>query len=80
MTGAHDGGFALRAELTANVFRILVDEGDIVAKGDQLMILESMKMEIPVVATRAGTIKSIDTEANSVVNEGDVLAVIAEHG
>lgn len=71
-------GYPVRAELTANVFRVLVEVGASVSKGDQLMVLESMKMEIPVIATRSGTIASIEAAPNSVVNEGDILVRIAE--
>ncbi|WP_228001338.1 biotin/lipoyl-binding carrier protein [Nocardia australiensis] len=71
-------GHAVRAELTASVFRILTEVGASVARGDQLMILESMKMEIPVIATRAGIVASIEAAPDTVVNEGDVLARIAE--
>ena len=73
-------GYPIRAELTANVWRVLTEVGATVAKGDELIMLESMKMEIPVIATRAGTIVSIEAKPESVVNEGDVLVHIAEGG
>lgn len=76
MSDSHAATFAVRAELTANVFRVLVDVGASVAKGDELMILESMKMEIPVIATRSGLVTSVDAAPNSVVQEGDVLVRI----
>ena len=49
----------VRAEMVANVWKVVVAEGDSVADGDTLVILESMKMEIPVIAETAGTIASL---------------------
>ncbi|MGW1681584.1 biotin/lipoyl-binding carrier protein [Saccharopolyspora sp. NPDC002376] len=72
------GEHEVRAELVANVFRILVDVGEVVSKGDQLMILESMKMEIPVIAPRPGTVRRLGTTPDAVVSEGDVLLVLAD--
>ena len=51
------------AEMVANVWKIVVNEGDQVAEGDTICILESMKMEIPVEATASGTVASIAAEA-----------------
>ena len=67
----------LRAEMAANVWKIVVAEGDAVADGDTLLILESMKMEIPVVAEGAGTVRSLPVREGTVVQEGDLLAVIS---
>jgi len=64
------------AEMVGNVFRILVAAGDSVAKGDHLIVLESMKMEIPVVAPKSGTVQAVNTTENAVVSEGDVLVVL----
>lgn len=66
----------VRAELAGNVFKILVNVGDEVAKGDQLVILESMKMEIPLVAPKAGVVKDIAAVPDAVVAEGDSLVII----
>lgn len=64
------------AEMVANVWKVLVSEGDQVEEGDTICILESMKMEIPVEATASGAITSLDVAEGGVVQEGDVIAVI----
>lgn len=64
------------SELNANVWKIEVKPGDQVAEDDTLIILESMKMEIPVVATRAGTVKSIAVNEGDAVTEGQVLVIL----
>ena len=66
----------IRAEMVANVWKIVVAEGDAVSDGDTLVILESMKMEIPVLAPSAGTVKEVRVAENDVVKEGQVLVVI----
>jgi acetyl-CoA carboxylase biotin carboxyl carrier protein len=65
----------VKAEMVANVWKVLVADGAEVHDGDTLIILESMKMEIPVVAEESGTVTSVVAEG-AVVQEGDVLAVI----
>jgi acetyl-CoA carboxylase biotin carboxyl carrier protein len=64
------------AEMVANVWRILVGEGDDIAEGDTICILESMKMEIPVEATAAGVVSRLNVAEGETVQEGDVIAVI----
>jgi acetyl-CoA carboxylase biotin carboxyl carrier protein len=64
------------AEMVANVWKVLVSEGDDVAEGDTLVILESMKMEIPVEATASGKVSEVGVQEGGVVQEGDVIAVI----
>ena len=66
----------IKAELVGNVWKITSKPGDVVAEEDTLMILESMKMEIPVTAPRAGTVKEIRVKENEVVKEGQVLVVL----
>ena len=66
----------VRAELTANVWKVNVEVGQTVAEGDELLILESMKMEIPVEATASGTITEVRVKPNDVVQDGDILVVI----
>ncbi|HCJ86466.1 MAG: acetyl-CoA carboxylase [marine actinobacterium MedAcidi-G3] len=66
----------IRAELTATVWKVVVEQGATVAEGDELVILESMKMEIPVVATVAGTVTEMRVGEEDRINEGDVVAVI----
>jgi biotin carboxyl carrier protein len=67
----------VRAEMVANVWKVVVAEGDTVSEGDTLVILESMKMEIPVLAEGGGTVASLAVNEGDVVQEGDVIAVIS---
>ena len=67
---------SVRAEMAANVWKVLVAEGDVVAVGTELLVLESMKMEIPVLAEQAGTVTRLPVTEGTVVREGDVLAVV----
>ncbi|MGH4023002.1 MAG: biotin/lipoyl-binding carrier protein [Pseudonocardiaceae bacterium] len=66
----------IRAEMVANVWKIVVAEGDTVSDGDTLVILESMKMEIPVVSEADGTIAKMAVSEGDVVQEGDLIAVL----
>ncbi len=67
----------VRAEMVANVWKVVVAEGDAVSDGDTLVILESMKMEIPVLAEGDGTVSTLAVGEGDVVQEGDVIAVIS---
>jgi acetyl-CoA carboxylase biotin carboxyl carrier protein len=64
------------AEMVANVWKVVVTQGDTVAEGDPLVILESMKMEIPVESPLAGTVTEVRVQEGGVVQEGDVIAVV----
>ena len=66
----------IRAEITANVWQVVAEEGQMVAEGDEICILESMKMEIPVVAPLAGTVSELAVAPDDQVKEGDLIAVI----
>ena len=66
----------VRAEMVANVWKVVVAQGDSVADGDTLVILESMKMEIPVGAEGDGWVSALHVSEGDVVQEGDVIAVI----
>jgi biotin carboxyl carrier protein len=66
----------VRAEITANVWQVRVEVGQSVDVGDELVILESMKMEIPVLAPLAGTIAQLAVAPDDQVTEGDLIAVI----
>lgn len=63
----------LVAEMVANVLRVEVAEGASVAVGDTVVLLESMKMEIPVIAEVAGVVTAVKVDVGDVVQEGDVL-------
>jgi acetyl-CoA carboxylase biotin carboxyl carrier protein len=64
------------AEMVANVWKVVVAEGDQVEEGDTLVILESMKMEIPVIAEDSGTVTKLNVVEGAVVQEGNLIAVI----
>ena len=66
----------IRAEMVANVWRVLVSEGDHVADGDTLVILESMKMEIPVLAETSGVVSKLHVAEGDVVQEDELIAVV----
>jgi len=67
----------VRAEMVANVWKVVAAEGDTVGDGDTLVILESMKMEIPVLAETSGTLATLAVAEGDVVQEGDLIAVIS---
>lgn len=64
------------AEMVANVWKIVAAAGDPIAEGDPLVILESMKMEIPVESPLDGVVREVRVAEGDVVQEGDVIAVI----
>lgn len=64
------------AEITANVWQVRTEVGATVAEGDELVILESMKMEIPVEAPVAGTVTAIHVAPDDQVVEGDLVVTI----
>jgi acetyl-CoA carboxylase biotin carboxyl carrier protein len=66
----------IRAEIVANVLNVMVSEGDTIEEGDTLVLLESMKMEIPVVAEVSGPISKVAVKEGDVVQEGDLIAVV----
>jgi acetyl-CoA carboxylase biotin carboxyl carrier protein len=67
----------VNADLNGVVFEIMVAAGDTVAEGDELMILESMKMEIPVVAPADGTVASVAVEPGLSVVKGQLLVTLS---
>ena len=66
----------IKAELVGSVWKITAKVGDQVAEEEELLILESMKMEIPVMAPVSGTVRELRVKEQDVVKEGQVLAVI----
>ncbi|HEY7014042.1 MAG TPA: biotin/lipoyl-binding carrier protein [Streptosporangiaceae bacterium] len=66
----------VRAEMVANVWQVVASEGDQVDDGDTLVVLESMKMEIPVLAESTGKVTKMAVSEGDVVQEGDLIAVI----
>jgi len=66
----------VKAHITGVVFQVTTKPGDAVAAGDPVIVLESMKMEIPVEAPRAGTVREIKVAEGQTVQEGDTVAVL----
>lgn len=66
----------VESEVTGNVWKVLKSVGDSVAEGEVIMILESMKMEIPVEAPEAGTLTQVLVEPDEQVEEDQVVAII----
>ena len=63
----------IKAELAGNVWKVLVKDGQAVAANEELLILESMKMEIPVTAPRAGNVTRLHVKEGDTVQEGQPL-------
>ena len=66
----------IEAHITGNVWKITCAVGDTIEDGDEVVILESMKMEIPVLAEEAGVIGEISVAVGDVVREGDIIAIV----
>ena len=66
----------VRAEMVASVHSLVAEVGDVLAPGDVVVILESMKMEIPVVVEKGGTVTEIAVAAGDAIREGDIIAVL----
>jgi len=62
--------------MVANVWKVVAAEGQQVDVDDTLVILESMKMEIPVLAEATGTVSKLHVAEGDVIQEGDLIAVI----
>jgi biotin carboxyl carrier protein len=67
----------IKAHITGVVFQITARPGDSVAAGDPVIVLESMKMEIPVEAPRAGSVEEIRVQEGQTVQEGETVALLA---
>ncbi|SDO29436.1 acetyl-CoA carboxylase biotin carboxyl carrier protein subunit [Alkalicoccus daliensis] len=63
----------IKTTMAGNVWKINIKTGDTVAAGDEVVILESMKMEIPIESEAAGTVTEILVEEGSFVNEDEVI-------
>ncbi len=66
----------LKSEVTGTVWKVLLPAGSAVAEGDTVLVVESMKMEIPVVAERNGTVAEMLVAEGDSVHEGQVVAVV----
>ena len=66
-----------KAEIVANVWKLVAAPGDEVDAGDVIAVLETMKMEIPVISPVSGSVTEVRVTEGQIVQEGDVIAVIA---
>ncbi|GGH77711.1 acetyl-CoA carboxylase biotin carboxyl carrier protein [Pullulanibacillus pueri] len=64
------------ASMAGSIWKIVVKEGDVVANGQDVVILESMKMEIPIPSETDGKVKALKVKEGDFVNEGDLIAII----
>jgi biotin carboxyl carrier protein len=67
----------IHAEMVSSVWKVLVSPGSRVQAGDTLVILESMKMEIPVLTERSGTVQELHVVEGEVLQEGDLIATVS---
>jgi acetyl-CoA carboxylase biotin carboxyl carrier protein len=68
----------LKADVTGSVWKIVASSGQVLQPGDTVMILESMKMEIPVLAEDGGTLTELRVAEGQPVSEGQTLALVQE--
>jgi biotin carboxyl carrier protein len=66
----------VKSEIAGNVWKIQAKPGDKIEADGEIMILESMKMEIPVLSPRAGTIKEIRVSEGEAIDEGQLVAIL----
>lgn len=66
----------VKASMAGNMWKIVVKVGESVEEGQDVAILESMKMEIPIASEMTGTVKEIKVNEGDFINEGDVIAII----
>ena len=70
--------FTIESPVAGNVWKMLVKPGDVIEEGQPIMVLESMKMEIEIVASSAGTVYAISRNEGSQVNAGQALLILQE--
>lgn len=75
--GVVSGGDPVKAPLAGNIFKVLVQPGQVIAEGDTIIILEAMKMETNVSASKSGTIGAVNIKEGDSVVVGDILLTIA---
>ncbi|EBW0747944.1 biotin/lipoyl-binding protein, partial [Salmonella enterica subsp. enterica serovar Saintpaul] len=72
-----EGGTPVTAPLAGNIWKVIATEGQTVAEGDVLLILEAMKMETEIRAAQAGTVRGIAVKSGDAVSVGDTLMTLA---
>ena len=70
------GEQSIRSEITGTVWKVVAEPGQRLESGDPVIILESMKMEIPVIAEDGGTVREISVREGQPVDEGQVVAIL----
>lgn len=73
----HQMAEQVRAEMVANVMEVVAKVGSEVAEGDTIVLLESMKMEIPVLCETSGILSEVAVKSGDVIQAGDLIAVIS---
>ncbi|MHA6486333.1 acetyl-CoA carboxylase biotin carboxyl carrier protein subunit [Bacillus cabrialesii] len=68
----------VKIQMAGNLWKVHVKAGDQIEKGQEVAILESMKMEIPIVSDRSGIVKEVKKHEGDFANEGDVLLVLSD--
>ena len=68
----------IRSEVTGSVWKLLKQPGDTLAAGEEIMLIESMKMEIPVICEQGGAVQKFLVEETMPVNEGQTVAVLSK--
>jgi acetyl-CoA carboxylase biotin carboxyl carrier protein len=76
--GSGMASIEIKSEITGTVWQLKVQVGDKVEEGDTLIVIESMKMEIPVITEDAGTVKELRVQEKDPVAEGQVVAIIED--
>ena len=66
----------VHSQISGSIWKVLVGIGDAVAEDDPLVIIESMKMEIPLLAPERGTVKEVRVTEGQAVAEGDVIVIL----
>ncbi len=67
---------SIKSEMAGTVLEVKVEAGDTVTQGQELVIMESMKMEVPVLSTQSGKVSSVSKNVGDFVNEGETLVEI----
>jgi len=70
------GGYEVKSPLPGSIFKILMNEGDVIKVGDKLLIMEAMKMENNILAEKDGILQKIVVKVGDTVLQNDVLAII----
>ncbi|MFD2090323.1 acetyl/propionyl/methylcrotonyl-CoA carboxylase subunit alpha [Blastococcus deserti] len=76
--GSGTSGDSLTSPMQGTIVKVAVEEGDAVEAGDLVVVLEAMKMEQPIVAHKAGTVRSLSAEVGATVTSGAVICIIAD--